>query len=52
MNFEDITLANYDVAARAVLSDEIEADADTIVQILEQASFVYYNEEEIGRAHV
>lgn len=46
MNFEDITLSNYDVAARALLSDEIEADADLIVQILEQASFVYYNEED------
>lgn len=46
MNIEDITLSDYDVAARAVIADEIEADADFIVRILEQASFVYYNEED------
>lgn len=46
MNIEDITLLDYDVAARAILADEIEADADLIVKILELASFVYYNEDD------
>lgn len=45
MNITDISLDNYHDIARAILNDEIETEADTIVKVLESASYVYYNDD-------